>query len=858
MSEPDSRISAGNNVVHLGPADRPVVVRNGTVDVFSVRPNGVRFPIARVSTGEGVLPSSGGLLLVCERDATIDTLPAAADLGAVRSAFAARVNDTLGPLAAELPATEPDQFGDALGRVIDEAWQENSARREEVSAASLAYSTRALQDALRGIADSAITLDLREEISHPHPLVWAVQRVGEFHGFAVSSPTIENLSGARDPILLTAQQSGVRYREVTLTPDWQKGGVSAYLGFLRSSDSAGDSAPEPVALLPSPRGYRIQRRDHGAPRPLDPELADRLLPNVCEFYAPLPKDRAARARDVLGLGLQGSKLLWAVVLALGLAVAVISLATPILTNVVVGAIIPRQEYGPLIQVGAGLTVAALVAFVFAIVQGFAVSRITQKATRNMQSALWDRVLSLPAFFFRGYSSGDLTVRVLAVDSLQQLVSVQVVSAVLAGAFGLVNVVLMFRYGADLAIAGLAVLLVTVAVFALCTRAISRNAEVALETSKEGNSWLIQMLAGLPKIRVAHAEKRLEARHFDIARRQASAMSRQTLVIGRLNAWFGFIASGSTALFLLVVFLEWHGSPPISTANYLAFASAYGLAFAGVAGLTALVSPIANAGPTFRLLMPIMNHLPETTGNRQDPGRLEGRIELRDVTFRYTPGGPQVLKGLDLEIQPGEMIALTGSSGAGKSTITRLLLGFDVPEEGQVLFDGRDLNDLSLDLVRAQMGVVVQNGVITRGTVLRNIVGALPDAEPLAWRAAERAAIADEIRAMPMGMQTIVDPANISGGQAQRILLARALVHDPAVIILDEATSALDNASQKAVTDAMNALSATRVVIAHRLSTIRAADRIVVMEAGVAVEVGTFDELMAADGHFAALVRRQIA
>jgi ATP-binding cassette subfamily C protein len=204
-----------------------------------------------------------------------------------------------------------------------------------------------------------------------------------------------------------------------------------------------------------------------------------------------------------------------------------------------------------------------------------------------------------------------------------------------------------------------------------------------------------------------------------------------------------------------------------------------------------------------------------------------------------------------------MVALVGPSGAGKSTVTRLLLGFESPEDGQVLYDGRDLKDLDLTLVRRQMGVVVQEGTILRASILKNIVGSGSHDISAAWDAATSAAIADDIKAMPMGMQTIVDPATVSGGQAQRILLARALVNRPAIIILDEATSALDNESQAIVTQAMKDLKATRIVIAHRLSTIRSADLIIVIVNGVAVEQGTYDELMAMNGEFVKQVSRQI-
>ena len=218
----------------------------------------------------------------------------------------------------------------------------------------------------------------------------------------------------------------------------------------------------------------------------------------------------------------------------------------------------------------------------------------------------------------------------------------------------------------------------------------------------------------------------------------------------------------------------------------------------------------------------------------------------------------ILKGLNLQVEPGKMLALVGSSGAGKSTITRQLLGFDTPNSGAVLYDGRDLRDLDPTMVRAQMGVVVQEGQVTRGTILKNILGSTSNDEAAAWAAAEKAALAADIRALPKQMSTIVDPTNVSGGQAQRILLARAIVRNPSIIILDEATSALDNSSQAQITAALKELKATRIVIAHRLSTIMSADQIVVMEAGVAVEAGTYDELMGKNGAFTALVTRQLA
>ena len=202
----------------------------------------------------------------------------------------------------------------------------------------------------------------------------------------------------------------------------------------------------------------------------------------------------------------------------------------------------------------------------------------------------------------------------------------------------------------------------------------------------------------------------------------------------------------------------------------------------------------------------------------------------------------------------------GKSGCGKSTLVRLLLGFEQPKTGAIYYDGQSLAELSLPSVRSQMGVVLQNGQLMTGDIFTNIVGQTALTQDDAWAAAEAAGIADDIRAMPMGMQTVISEgsSNISGGQRQRIMIARALAARPAILIFDEATSALDNKAQAIVTESLDRLSVTRIVIAHRLSTIRKCDRILVMDQGRIAESGTFDELVAKGGLFARLVKRQMA
>jgi ABC-type bacteriocin/lantibiotic exporter with double-glycine peptidase domain len=231
-----------------------------------------------------------------------------------------------------------------------------------------------------------------------------------------------------------------------------------------------------------------------------------------------------------------------------------------------------------------------------------------------------------------------------------------------------------------------------------------------------------------------------------------------------------------------------------------------------------------------------------------------------VSFRYRADGPLVLKDVSLRAEPGECVAVVGSSGSGKSTLVRLLLGFEAPESGRVLIDDHELSSLDPQAVRGQLGVVLQNAWLFRGTIYENIAnGALLSMQD-AEEAVRLAGLADVLARLPMGMYTHIseDGSNFSGGQRQRLLLARALASRPRIIVLDEATSSLDNQIQAQVIEGLDRLQVTRIVIAHRLSTVRHADRIYVLEHGSNVQEGTYEELAREDGPFARFLARQKA
>ena len=298
---------------------------------------------------------------------------------------------------------------------------------------------------------------------------------------------------------------------------------------------------------------------------------------------------------------------------------------------------------------------------------------------------------------------------------------------------------------------------------------------------------------------------------------------------------------------------------VSVSEYYAFNSAYGMVSGAFLSLTGIAASIAQIRPILEMAKPIMETVPEIDESKAMVTRLSGGIELNNVSFRYREDMPLILDNLTLKIRPGQYVAIVGRTGCGKSTLMRILLGFEQPQKGAVYYDGRDLRTLDPKSLRRRIGSVMQDGKLFRGDVFSNIVISAPWLTLSdAWEAAEIAELAEDIRHMPMGMNTLISEGQggISGGQRQRLMIARAVAAKPRILMFDEATSALDNLTQKQVSEALDQMKCTRIVIAHRLSTIRQCDRIIVLDSGHIIEDGTYEELIAKNGFFADLVSRQ--
>ena len=376
----------------------------------------------------------------------------------------------------------------------------------------------------------------------------------------------------------------------------------------------------------------------------------------------------------------------------------------------------------------------------------------------------------------------------------------------------------------------------------------------MELSGRESGMTYAFISGIQKIKLAGAEKRAFARWGDLYA-ESARLAYDPPVFLKLNSVISLAISltGTIVMYYMAV------RSGVSVADYYAFSTAYGMVSGAFMSLAGIALSAAQIRPILALVKPFFDEVPEISDGKQVLTRLSGGIELSHVSFRYSDDMPLVIDDLSLKIRPGQYVAIVGKTGCGKSTLLRLLLGFEKPQKGAVYYDGRDLEKIDLRSLRRRIGVVTQNGKLFQGDIYSNIVISAPWlTQQDAWEAAELAGIAEDIRKMPMGMNTVISEGSggISGGQKQRLMIARAVAPKPRVLMFDEATSALDNVTQKKVSDALEQLKCTRIVIAHRLSTIRQCDRIIVLDNGKIAEDGTYDELIAADGAFAELVARQ--
>ena len=658
----------------------------------------------------------------------------------------------------------------------------------------------------------------------------------------------ENIRDAGEQLEYVLRPTGLMIRDVELEENWQNDAYGPMLGYLKERGLT-------VALMPGTvSGYYYTDPATGRRIRVTRKTARLFSRDAICFYQPLPMKKLGIPDLLLYMRNSISRSDLILIALATLAVTLVGMIEPRVYNMITGRVMKSRNMNLLIGMGVFLLSSAFASQLIGLVRTLLMDRINTKTEQAVQASVMMRILSLPVSFFRRFSSGELSNRASCVNSLCSMILNNILSVGLSSLMSLLYIAQIFRFAPALVWPSVLIILATVLVSLAASFiqiGISRK-KMKLSAEESGMSYAI--LNGIQKIRLSGSENRVFARWGRLYAKGARLEYNPPAFV-KLNTVITTAISlaGTIVLYYLAV------STGVAESEYYAFSAAYGRIIGAFTALAGIAISVASIKPVLEMAEPILKAEPEITTEKQPVENINGRIEMSHVTFRYGDDMPYVLNDLSLNIRPGEYVAIVGRTGCGKSTLVRLLLGFEKPERGAVFYDQYNLESVDPRSLRKNIGVVIQNGELFQGDIFSNITISAPQLTlDEAWEAAEMAGIAQDIREMPMGMHTIISEGQggISGGQKQRLMIARAIAPKPKILIFDEATSALDNKTQKQVSDALDGLKCTRIVIAHRLSTIRNCDRILVMENGAIIEEGRYDDLIAKGGYFAELVERQ--
>lgn len=776
---------------------------------------------------------------------TLDTLEVLKD----EIYFMLALNDLQNHLYTRLIAGYELKIKEEKLRIVD---------RVESEASNLTQTLEKLRTIVMGKKDADTSSSVHDK-GVDNNLFTVCKVIGNAVGFKFEAPKyMESYKNStKNQLYAIAQASKVRVRKIILRGTWWKDENGHLLAFYKEDK-------RPVALIQStPTSYILKDVTTGEEEKVNYEVAEKLEP-ICYMFFYGFNGAMTSVKKIASFAIQGIKKDSKYLLLAAFAGSVIGLLVPILSGIMFDDVIPAADKSLHFEVFGIMLILGLVTAGLQLVQGVLLLRVETKSSINMQAGVMDHLLRLPVTFYKKYSAGDLTNRALSINSIRQILSSTVMTAVLSGAFSFVNLGLLFYYDASLAWIGVGLAVLAIAFMTIVGWLKLKQDRDISDLQGDLQGFLFEFLSGISKIRVTGGEKRI----FTL---WADKFARLKQLGFRSGSYQNYVEvfNGSYPLFTSIFFFAFiyytvsnaaAAGTMISVGAFMAFISAFNQFLRDCLKMSMALITSLNIITLYERVKPILEEIPESSEQSTDPGELVGDIEMNSVSFRYHQEQPLVLNDVSFKINRGEMVAFVGTSGSGKSTIMRLLLGFEEPEAGSIYYDGDAFDSMNKDLVRRQIGVVLQNGALMSGSIYQNIVGNSELTLEDAWEAARMAGMEEDIKQMPMEMHTVISEGagTFSGGQRQRLMIARAIVHKPRLLFMDEATSALDNRTQNIVSESLDKLQATRIVIAHRLSTVRNADRIYVLDKGTIVEYGTYEELMEKNGIFSSLAKRQIA
>lgn len=669
------------------------------------------------------------------------------------------------------------------------------------------------------------------------------QRITKELHLRIKKPSIDltqNVS-ANDYLQLVADENNLRVRKIHLSDDWGNYDYGPLILFHNHNI---------YALITNKKSeYEIIDFKEGTKKKLTPDFIKNADKDAYIFYQTLEEKRIS-PKELLSFTFWGLKADFIKVFTCQILMNILLLALPVFTSILFDEVIPNASFS-LLGEYAGLVVAtAFIVLLMQVLQNIGILQLKIKAQYKLQVGVWDRIIRLPLSFFKQYAVGDLAKRGRISQVLQERITNQSITSIMSGFMSLLYLGLMLYIDVYITLIiffiSAIMLLFSVIIYQLIFKENRRIGRAQLTVYAK----VLNFVNSIIKLRVAHKEKAAfdewgkEVGERILAKNQVNKLQAKLNVLD-----VGFMGITTLILYSLVI---WQGDR-LSFPDFIILNAAFNSYIAAFRSSLSVVAQSVEIIPLFNQIKPFLNCLPEDTGNKNKPVDLSGDIVMSNIVFRYPESDKLLFVDFNLTIKAGSFTAIVGTSGSGKSSILRLILGLEQPESGDIKYSGINLNNLQMAALRSKIGVVMQSANLLPGSIFENMAGknhALTREE--AWKIAEQVGLKDTIRDLAMGMDTPLSDGipTFSGGEIQRLNLARALGSvTPQILMLDEATSALDNKVQHQIYEYLNQLKVTRIIIAHRLSTIRDADIIHVLDKGVLVESGTFDELIARKGAF---------
>lgn len=641
--------------------------------------------------------------------------------------------------------------------------------------------------------------------------------------------------------------TGIMHRSVELKGKWWKNAVGALIAQTKSGDT--------VALIPDEvKGYSFFDYESGKRIRINEKTKDLLEDDAFCFYKPFPL-RKISLIDISKYILSTlSKFDIAYIIFISLVIQLIGMILPFVNKLLYGGVIPIGKVSLLFPFACLLVGLTLSQTLIRITSNLVTAKIGMKMNMSIQAATMSRVMSLPANFFSNYNSGDLSSRIEGMQQISIMLSGIFFGTGLTSICSFVYIFQMNQYAPQLVAPGILFIFIQLALNILSTFMLINLNRKKTDVKIKLSALIYSLFSGVQKIKLSGAERRAFSKWANMYKSAAKIDYNPPIIIKILPMLSTVISMVSTIVLYYIA-----SATNVSMADFIAFSTAFAAVSGSILALAPLFTKFSEMKPIIEVIKPILDTQPEVSENKKILASLSGAIELNNVSFKYNENGPLVLDNISLKINPGQYIAIVGKTGCGKSTLMRLLLGFETTKNGAIYYDGQDINSLDLRSLRRHIGAVMQSGKLFQGDIYSNIVISAPWLTlDNAWEAAKLAGIDKDIKDMPMGMHTIITEGSggVSGGQKQRLMIARAIAPKPSILMFDEATSALDNITQKQISDSLDSLKSTRIIIAHRLSTIKNCDRIIVINNGRIAEDGTFDELIDKNGYFTELVKRQ--